>query len=232
MDPLPPANGHTALLRLREVTLLLPGSGSIGPITWALERRRRIGVRCASEAQWEVFCSLLSGQAAPRGGIVDEWDGVTVQTDVHLRAGLSGNATLDEFLDAPEAPEFVWLDGRRRSMMVLVDLLGITPSMRRRPLKLAPPGTADKVWALRFTLSQASVLIGRELFRCPDPLVQDVLRRRWADWPGTVLVGLDGSVVPGPLDGWVRIDAEGHFTAGEGPPESGDAAEGGGAPPI
>lgn len=222
MEPTDSSGAYPALYRLREVTLLLPGRGTIGPITWTVPRRRRIGVRCANDAQWEVLRSLLTGQAVPRGGLLDEAEGVTVQSDTHLRAALHRNDTLQEFLDAPETPEFIWLAGRRRSLMVLVDLLGITPAMRRRPLKFSSSGTEDKVWALHFVLSQASVLVGREVFRCPDPLVREALRRRWGDWPGTLIAGLDAEPLPGPLDGWARIDADGHFSAGDGPPDHAD----------
>lgn len=219
MEPSDLPSAHEPLYRMREATVLLPDSGSIGPITWTVYRGQRIGVRCAHEAQWDALCALLSGQRTPSGGILDEVVRITVQSDVHLRNMLRRSDTLQAYLDAPDTPEFVWLDGRRRSVMVLVDLLGITPAMRRRPLKFADPETVDKVLALRFVMSQAALLIGREVFRSADPQVREALRRRWADWPGAVVVSLDDHPAPGALNAWVRIDAAGHFTAGDGPPD-------------
>lgn len=224
MPPPEFTDAHPALYRLREVTVLLPESGAIGPITWEVPRRRRIGVHCASDAQWEALRSLLMGQTRPRGGIMDEAEALTVQSDAHLRAVLDRRATLQDFLDNPETPQFVWLEGRRRSLMVLVDLLGITPAMRRRPLKLCTPDVEDKVWALHFVLSQAGLLVGRDVFRSADPQVREALRRRWDEWPGTLVAGLGPEPLPGSLNGWVQIDAEGHFCAGDGlPPETTDA---------
>jgi hypothetical protein len=216
-SPTRPVGSRHTLYRMRQALARLPGGATIGPIDWELKRGRRIGVRC-TDAQWEAFRSLLTGERSPAGGVLDEVTPVTVQTDVRLRRLLTPNSCLQDFLDSPDAPEFVWLDGRHHSLMVLVDLLELTPRLRRRPMKLGSAELVDRVWALRFVLSQADLLLARELFGSEDPLVHAALRRRWADWPGALVVGQGERPLPGPLDGWVRFDAEGRFSAGDGEP--------------
>ncbi|HKI99546.1 MAG TPA: hypothetical protein VKB51_13820 [bacterium] len=223
MPPSTSSSPRETLYRLREVQALLPGEGSIGPITWAVRRGQRIGVRCASDAQWETLRALLTGERSPVSGWLDEVTPVTVQTDAHLRKVLRPGDSLQDFLDGPDAPEFVRLEGRRHSLMVLVDLLDITPAMRRCVFKFGSPSLLERVWALRFLISRADVLIGREVFRIADPPVRVALRRRWGDWPGTLIAGEGDQPLPGALDGWARLDAEGHFSAGNlaAPPEDG-----------
>lgn len=218
----PPPTRRRLVLRLVGACLALPGGPQIGPIDWELERGRRIRVYCESDAHWDAFVALLSGQRYPTAGALEEIHTVRVQTDQHLRESMNLNQTIDDFLHSPDAPETVWLDGRRRALWVLVDQLGITPAMTRRPLKLHGPEVQARYWALRFLLSQADLVIGREVLRIADPDVQTALRRRWNDLPGALVVGESGASLPGPVDGWVRLDAHGAFSAGtEPPPEAG-----------
>jgi hypothetical protein len=110
----------------------------------------------------------------------------------------------------------VWIEGRRRALWVLVDALGISPAMTRRTLKLLGPAEQHKVWVLRFLLSQAELVLGREIFRSDDAQVQTALRRRWGDLPGALVAAVphdapDGDL-PGPVHAWVHLDAAGHFS--------------------
>lgn len=198
-----------ALLRLRDVTLTLPDGTGMGPITWEVLRGRRICVSCASDAQWDALVALLTGQLQPASGGLQEIVPVKVQTDVHLRDTLDLNQSIRDYLHSPDAPEYVWLDRRRRALWVLIDLLGISPDMTRRPLKMEGATVYDKYWALRFMLSRAELLIGREIFQIEDARVRTAFRSRWHDFPGTLIVGDLGATLPGPCDTRVRIDAVG-----------------------
>ena len=202
------------LYELREVTVPLPGGGRIGPISWMLERGRRVRVATASDAQWQAFVALLTGEQHAATGTLEEVATVTVQTDTHLRESLNLNRSLEEYLNSPDMPELIMLDGRRRSLWVLLDVLGISPHMTRRALKYAAPELIDKVWALRFMLSRASLLIGRDLFRLTDEGIHAALRRRWSDLTGAVVVGETEQPLPGPVQEWVRFDGDGGFTSG------------------
>jgi hypothetical protein len=214
MTPTDAPSLRRTLYRIQGAVVLLPGEGQIGPIDWTLERGHRVRVRCAHPAQWEALVALLSGERAPATGAMEEVVPVRVQTDLRVRESLSPNRTLREFLESPDAPESVWLGGRRRSLWVLLDALGISPALARRAYRYLSPEQQAKVWAFRFLLSRASLLIGREVFRIPDPLVQAVIARRWGDLPGTVVVGESDVPLPGPTDQWAALDAEGHFTCG------------------
>jgi hypothetical protein len=227
-----PIGYRRTLYDLREVTLELEDRSQVGPISWLLLRGVRVRVRCAYEAQWEAFAALLSGQQAPASGAVEEVVPVTVQTDARLRATMSMNQSLDDYLHSGNLPELIWLEGRRHSLRVLVDVLGITTRMARHPLKFCNPETVDKAWALRFLLSRADLLIARDLLRVRDPDVRTALRRSWGDLPGT-LVACESEPpepLPGPAQGWVRIDAQGAFSAGD-EPAAGPPGPDGGAPP-
>jgi len=200
------------LYDLRAVTVLLPRGGTLGPLTWRVERGRHVRVTFADEEQWQGLVALLTGQAAPRTGRMEEVLPVTVQTDARLRENLNPNLTVNAFLESPDAPEHVWLSGRRRALLVLVDLLGFTPALRRRPLKHIPPEMQERFWALRFMISRAHLLIGRDLFRSTDALLREALRRRWNDLAGTLIVAESEQPLPGPVDTWLHIDAEGAVT--------------------
>lgn len=206
--------------------MTLPGGGRIGPISWDLERGRRIRVRCATDGQWTAFVALLTGQQAPAEGVLEEVRSVRVQTDVHLRETLDLNRTVQEFLQAPDTPESVWLDGRRRSLWVLVDQLGLAPANTRRVLKLESTAVQHKYWVLRFLLSQADLVIGREVFRSDDPQVQAALRRRWGDLPGALLAGESDRPLPGRADAWLAFDADGRFSSGTEAPDEPTPPEG------
>jgi hypothetical protein len=217
------ARPRPTLYDLHSVTVALPQGGRIGPIDWRLQRGRRIAVRCASEAQWEAFRALLTGAVTPRSGAIEEITPVTVQTDARLREALRPNATIQDFLDSPDAPEFIWLGGRHHTLMVLVDLLDITPRLRYRSIKLLAPELVERALALRFVASRANLLLGREVFQIADAKVQEALRRRWGDWPGSVLACEGERPLPGPTDGWVQFDPDGRFSSGDAP--ASDTAE-------
>lgn len=231
MDTLHPTSIRRVVYRLDAVRVSLPQGAAIGPITWDIERGRRIGVRCADPAQWETLVALLTGQQRPDAGHVEELSPVTVQTDLRVRESIHPNLILQDYLHSPDAPEFVWLDGRRRSLEVLVDVLGISPAMTRRALRYGPPELFDKVWAMRFMLSRAHLLLGREVFAIADPQVREALRRRWADFSGTLLACSEASGLPGEPERWVAFDAQGGFS-GPLPADPGPAEPAGGTSPA
>ena len=215
------------LYELHAVAVTLPGGGSIGPITWRLERARHVRVTCADDAQWLGLVALLSGQRAPSSGRLEEVVPVTVQTDVRVREKLDPNRTVAQFLESPDAPEHVWLEGRRRDMLVLVDLLGLSPALRRRPFKHLPPEVQERVWALHFMISRANLLMGRDLFRLTDPILREVLRRRWSDLSGTLVAAESAPPLPGPVDTWLRIAPDGSVSVtGVGEPVANATPEG------
>lgn len=228
MDTLHPSPIRRVLYRLEAVRVRPPQGAPIGPISWDIVRGRRIGVRCADPAQWETLAALLCGLQRPEEGHVEELSPVTVQTDLRVRETIHPNLILQDYLHSPDAPEFVWLDGRRRSLEVLVDGLGISPAMTRRAVRYGPPDLFDKVWALRFMLSRAHLLLGRDVFAIADPQVRGAMRRRWKDFPGTLLACPVAPGLPGEPDLWVAFDADGGFAG----PLPADPGPGGGAAPA
>jgi hypothetical protein len=205
------------LLTLREVRVSPADAPPLGPMSWSLHRAERVHVDCAAPGQWEALEALLSGQREPDGGTLEELEPVVVQSDRHLREALDLNRSINDYLHSPDAPEHVWIEQRRRVLWVLVDLLGIAPSMIRQPLKKEDPAVLDKYWALRFMISRADLLLGREIFALPDPAVRATLRRRWGDLPGAVVVGAPLEALPGDVQTRVRFDAQGRFTVESGP---------------
>ena len=200
------------LLALEGVIVAAPGGEPVGPIGWSLPRGKRIAVTCARPGQWESLCGLLSGKLKPREGRMEEVSPVLVQSDRNLKDTLDLNQSIEGFLHSSDAPEFVWLQNRRRALYVLVDALGIAPATTRRPVKMETGAVQDKYWALRFLVSRADLLLGREIFRLPDPAVREAIRLRWPDLPGTLVAELGEGEPPGPLDARVRIDDRGAFT--------------------
>ena len=155
--------------------------------------------------------ALLSGQLPVRTGRMEEVVPVTVQTDRRVRERLNPNGTVNDFLESPDAPAHVWLQGRRRDLLVLVDLLGLEPALRRRPFKHLAPDEQNRVWGLHFMISRAGLLIARDLFRLEDALLREALRRRWGDFSGTLVAAEGALPLPGPVDTWVRIAPDGAF---------------------
>ncbi len=204
-----PLSVSRTLYRMTEVRVAPREGPALGPITWTLARGRRFGVRCAEPGQWETLLLLLTRQVQLRSGVMEEVAPVIVQTDRHLREGQDLNQTIGDFLHSPDTPETVWLNGRRRSVGVLVDILGISPRDTRRAVKLDAPRLPDKLWALRFALSEAGLLLGREVFALPDAEIREGLRQRWPDWPGTVVAAEGGAPLPGEVDAWVAFDPSG-----------------------
>ncbi len=197
------------LYELRGVVAAAPGGGRLGPLDWVVVRGRRVGVSCAAPAQWQGLCDLLTGRRAPLSGRLEERETVTVQTDANLQEMLNLNQSISDYLNSTDAPEYVWLENRRRSLWVLIDLLGISPAMTRRPVKMESPALQRKYWALRFMVSRAELLLGREVFAIGDPAVQKALRSRWSDFPGALIACRGEGPLPGQTDAELTIDGEG-----------------------
>ena len=201
------------MLSLRRITFRTEADEEVGPIDVELPWAGRIWVDCPSDSCFAAFAAILTGLRKPLQGYLEEISPVVVQSDSHLKETLSPQQTIADYLDSPDAPEFVWLEGRRRSLRVLVDQLGLMPDTLRLPLKHQPPEVFTKYWALRFLISRADLLIGREIFALDDPAIQTALRRRWADSPGAVLAATARERLPGPVGLRLSLGADGSFSS-------------------
>ncbi len=202
------------LLTFRDAVIPTAGGSKLGPIQWVLQRGERVCVESALPGAFEALAAVLMGQARPSAGFVEELETVVTQSDAHLRETLDLNRSIQDLLQKPEFPPFVWLEGRRRSLGVLMDRLALAPNRLRMPLKMEPPEVVDRFVALRFILSRADLLIGREVFACPDEPVRKALRARWDEFPGAVVAGGDPGSLPGKTGTRVVISAEGTFSSG------------------
>lgn len=197
------------LYRLTEVMVPLPDGGQLGPIDWDLEKYRRIAVSCADPAHWDVLVDFLTGLLLPTSGTVTEREFLIVQTDRKLLEHMKLNRPISDFLHSPDAPTTLWLDHRVRSIGILLELLELTPKSVRRVLKLESDLVRDKFWALRFMLSHADLLLGREVFQIEDPLVRNCLRMWWDGFQGALVCCDDAGALPGAVDTRIRIDRDG-----------------------
>lgn len=201
----------TTLLSFHDVIVRGPEGLQVGPITWEIARPGRIWLECEHPRLLELLVGLLTGEKQPAAGRMRESGGITVQTDAHLKSALNPNRTIADFLHSPEAPEYVWIEQRRRSVGVLLERLGLSPQHLRRPLKMASEAVTLKYLALRFLTSRADLLIGGEIFRTADPLIQAGFRMRWADIASVVIVAAPRELLPGAVTHHARLDAAGHF---------------------
>ena len=207
------------LLTLHEVVIRDAGGAEIGPIDWSIHLGERVWVDFADELQYSLLATLLSGRAKPASGYIEELKPVRVQSDLLLRQSINLNRSISEYLHSSDAPEFVWLDNRKRSVQVLLDRLGLTANRFRMPLKFQPPDVIEKFVAFRFVISRADLLIGCDLFAVRDSNITEVLKMRWADFPGVVIAGTAREKLPGVPDVHVKLAADGAFSSGpdEGP---------------
>ena len=201
------------MLSLRQVTFRTETGEEVGPIEVEVTRASRIWVDCPSDSLFTAFAAILTGERKPLQGYLEEINPVVVQSDFHLKETLSPNRPIADYLNSPDAPEFVWLERRRRSLGVLVDQLGLMPDKLRFPFKHQPPEVFTKYWALRFLISRADLLIGREIFNLDDPDIQAALRKRWADFPGAVVAATGRERLPGPVDLRLSFGADGSFSS-------------------
>ena len=199
MDP-PPGKGGAE-----------PPAESLGPVDWVISKGDRALVSCHHSGQWDSLSGLLTGLVKPRTGSLEEIGRVKVQTDSNLKKSMDLNRSITDYLHSPNAPKYVWLGNRRKVLWVLVDILGISPSMTRKPLKLESQAVRDKYWALRFMVSQAELLLGGAIFHLPDPAIHAAMALRWGDFPGALIVEerTPGASFPGVLDTRVEVDAKG-----------------------
>jgi hypothetical protein len=104
-------------------------------------------------------------------------------------------------------------------VQVLLDRLGLTANRFRMPLKFQPADVIEKFVAFRFVISRADLLIGCDLFAVRDSNITEVLKMRWADFPGVVIAGTAREKLPGVPDVHVKLAADGAFSSGpdEGP---------------
>ncbi len=200
------------LLTLHEVVVRDAGGAEIGPIDWSIHRAERVWVDFADELQFSLLANLLSGRAKPASGYIEEGKPVRVQSDLLLRESTNLNRSISEYLHSSDAPEFVWLESRRRPVQVLLDRLGLTANRFRLPLKFQPADVIEKFVAFRFIISRADLLIGRDLFAARDPNIAEVLRMRWADFPGVVIAGTAREKLPGVPDVHVTLAIDGTFS--------------------
>ncbi|MCZ6729997.1 MAG: hypothetical protein O7C61_09850 [SAR324 cluster bacterium] len=202
-----------SLLVFHEVEVSHAGQVVMGPVDWTIHRSERIWLECGNTNQYEGFVELISGRRKPSAGYIEELGGVTVQSDRWIRESINLNQSIQDYLHSTDAPEFVWMENRRRSINVLLDRIGLTPDKFRRPLKLQPGEVLDKFWVVRFLVSKADLLIGRDIFMLADPLVRGALRVRWSDIPGAVIAAGEYAGLPGTPDVHVRVTGDGAFSS-------------------
>ncbi len=200
------------LYRLREVMIPLSDGGQLGPIDWDVEKHRRIAVSCADPEHWDALMDFLTGLLPPISGDVMERESLIVQTDRNLLENMKLNRPITDFLNAPDAPKTLWLDHRVRSTGILLERLELTPKSIRRDVILESETVRDKFWALRFMLSHADLLIGREIFQIEDPPVRDCLRMWWGGFQGVLIGCEDGGALPGAVDTRFRTGRDGGVT--------------------
>ena len=196
----------------------------VGPIDWTIHRTQRIWLETGAQAEFHALSELLSGRVRPVEGYLEELGRVRAQSDYHLRSSLSLNRSISDYLNSSDAPEFVWLENRRRSVQVLLDRLGLMAKQMRLPLKFQSEEAVAKFSAFRFITSRADLLIGSEIFRGTDLQVERVLRARWADFPGVVIACSEFSRLPGPVDAHVKIGSGGEFSSEPAGKPTGEAA--------
>ncbi len=201
------------LLTFHDLTVRTAEGLNIGPINWTVHRAQRIWMECGDEGMFAAFAEVLAGLKRPASGYLEELGTVTVQSDFRLRESLKLNQSIEQYLHSSDAPEFVWLENRRRSLNVLLDRIGLTPNRLRLPLKLQPVEVFNKFWALRFLVSRADLLIGRELFALPDPQIRESLRMRWGDFHGTLLAVAAHDELAGEPDAHVVLASDGRFSS-------------------
>lgn len=197
------------LLTFRGAFLPCDGRECLGPIDWAVDENARIWVDLGDSAARAAIFGALTGQVKPVEGVIEEIGAVVAQSDARLREELSPNRSVADFLQSADAPEYVWLEQRRRPLPYLVDLVGLTPDRTRSPLKYQPPEVLEKFWALRFTLSRARLLVGEAIFSLSDPKIRSALAMRWLDFSGTVVAVAERKDLPGPVDTRVYLSPEG-----------------------
>lgn len=203
---------HNLVLSLNEAVIAVPEGPDLGPIDWPIHNGERFHVHCANPAQWEALVGVLTGQAALKQGGLEELEPATVQHDGYLLENLDMNQSIEDYLKSPEAPRHLWMDARRRVLLVCVDSLGLSPHMTRQPLRHVEEPVLNKFWALRFMTSRAQLQIGKGVFSVADEDVRKTLRRRWDDIPGAVVAGCPAEHLPGKVTYRVSFDEGGGFT--------------------
>ena len=210
---------QAALLTLTSAVFVPLRGRRLGPISCQVPPKARLGVSTPLPGQWETLCEALSGRLAPRQGSLTEPERVVVQTDRRIWEMMTPERTLKDSLDAPDAPTHVWLENRRRSIEVLLGYLDLLGQRSRTPFGLLSPAFQHRVWAFRFLVSRARLLLARDLVAVEDPLVRKAFALRQADLPGTLVVSLpEGGWLPG-VRPWLAFDSTG--AARETPPTPG-----------
>ena len=199
------------LLTLHNVVIESEAHLRIGPINWTINRAQRIWLEAEDEAQFRAIGELLSGRLRPLEGYVEELHRVNVQSDYRLREATTLNRSITDYINSSDVPEQVWLENRHRSVRVLLDRLGLYANHSRLPLKFQSAEVIEKFAAFRFIISRADLLIGNQIFSGEDDEIEQVLRMRWADFPGAVIACAALDRLPGIPDTHAEITGEGSF---------------------
>ena len=176
-----------------------------GPLSGEIPRNGKMRVVCEEEEGWQVFGGLLSGLRRPIGGYLEEIRVAVVQWDHLLSESVDRNLTINEFLESPDAPQFVWLDQRRRSLGVLVDKLGLTAREKKLALKFLSEESIRKFIALRIMLSRADILLVDESLLTEDDRVSEAFLSRWNDLNATVICRVREGRFQGAFDRELRL---------------------------
>ena len=201
----------------------------IGPIHLTLHRHERVLLDCESDAIYDAFLRVLSSDVHLIQGRLVEHERIRLQTDRHLREGLNLNRSIRELNAAGPLPDSIWLGGRRRSLFTVMDRLGILTHHVHGPLKMEPAGVFEKYWALRFVMSEADLLIGREIFALDDPAIREVIALRWGDLRGALIYAGAAERIPAPPHWTLGLHADGRATV-EGAPRGSPTSNAGQEP--
>lgn len=199
------------LLILREVVVTDDEGRELGPLSCVIHRGERLWLEGADAPRIRALEAVLTGRLKPSSGSLEELQVVVTQSDGRLRASIPRSRSINDFLHSPDCPEFIRLEGRRRSIRVLLDRLELTPGSLRRPLKMQPPEIVEKYLALRFITSQADLLVGGDIYSSRDPAIRHALRSRWGDHPGAVLAATSRAGLPGRPDSRLGITPGGEL---------------------
>ena len=203
------------LLELEDVIMQGENDLSVGPISLKLFPRGRVWLEGFEADQVAAIESLLAGQKKHIAGRLLEAKPVQFLSDQIIRQRYDFHQSISDFLESHAAPSQVWLEGRKRSVRVLVDRLGLTPKDMRSPVHLSSGPVQDKFIALRLLLSRADILLISSFLHKLDTSVKTMLASHWGDFPGVIIAACDDTDLPGVPD-MHRVYENGQITIGSG----------------
>ncbi len=191
------------LIQVHQAVLLSAKGTLMPPISGVLRQGTRLSIGVEAPETWHIFRQALLGRQQPRRGWVREAVGLRVQSDTNLyeHALLSKNAS--EWLCSVKGG-WVWLNGRRRSPHGILDMLGMSARIARRPWHLLTPSQRRKVISLQLICSSARLVLIERMLAWKEPHIAKTLAMRWGEFPGAVLAIGARQGMPGPCNGRIE----------------------------